>query len=348
MHNHPVLIVGQGLAGTLLSYRLAQRKKEHKIIDQGVSRNATQAAAGLVNPITGRYFTKSWMFEDLLSSLDPCYENLEKLLKTKFKKNIVIWRALNSIAQENQWALRMSDPLYEGYFSHVGSINKQLPYFKGDLPYVQINHARKVDIRNLMLTYRAYLKNKDQLIEKSFNYKQLHWEKNTWQYQNQRYSAVFFAEGYQAIHNPYFNYLPFKPAKGEALFTKTQVKEDIAIKNHLFLAKETNGTFWSGGGYEWNIDDPKPTPKFKKDYMGKLKAWLKEDFEVMDHKAGIRPCVKDRKPFLGEHPNKKKLYIFNGLGTKGTSLGPYFSNHLLDHIYDNKPLRPEVDILRFS
>ncbi len=348
MQNQVALIVGQGLAGTLLSFRLKQRGISHLVIDQGIKTNATQAAAGLVNPITGRYFTKTWLFEKLLASLDPCYDELGELLDETFKKNIVIWRALNSIAQENQWAQRMSDPIYEGYFSHVGSIKNQLPYFSNDLPYVQINHARKVDIGLLMKKYRQHLSANSQLLEEPFNYDNLHWTNNSWHYKGNAYSVVFFAEGYQAIHNPFFNYLPFKPAKGEALITKTNVVEDIAIKNNLFLAKETNGHFWSGGGYDWVTEDPSPTTKFREDYKSKLEAWLNHDFEIVDHKAGIRPCVKDRKPFLGEHPEQKKLYIFNGLGTKGTSLGPYFSEQLVAHIFENTSITPEVDILRFS
>ena len=61
-----VLIVGQGIAGTVLSYKLSQRNISHKVLDNNHQSAATHAAAGLINPITGRNYVKSWMIDDLL------------------------------------------------------------------------------------------------------------------------------------------------------------------------------------------------------------------------------------------------------------------------------------------
>jgi len=69
---------------------------------------------------------------------------------------------------------------------------------------------------------------------------------------------------------------------------------------------------------------------------------------VVMHKAGIRPTVKDRRPFLGAHPDHNNLYVFNGLGTKGVSLAPYFAKHLVDHMVDGVELMKEVSIGRFE
>jgi glycine/D-amino acid oxidase-like deaminating enzyme len=42
------------------------------------------------------------------------------------------------------------------------------------------------------------------------------------------------------------------------------------------------------------------------------------------------------------HPQHKNLGIFNGLGSKGISLAPYWANHLVEHILEKKPLDSEV------
>jgi len=40
------------------------------------------------------------------------------------------------------------------------------------------------------------------------------------------------------------------------------------------------------------------------------------------------------------------MSVFNGLGSKGVILAPYFSKHLIDHLVDATPLIKEVDIKR--
>ena len=51
---------------------------------------------------------------------------------------------------------------------------------------------------------------------------------------------------------------------------------------------------------------------------------------------------------LGEHPKQKNLIIFNGLGTKGVSLAPYFSSQLANWLEGNGEIMPEVNIKRFN
>lgn len=49
----PVLIVGQGLAGTLLAWELERAGRDFLIIDAGHEESASRVGAGLVNPVTG-------------------------------------------------------------------------------------------------------------------------------------------------------------------------------------------------------------------------------------------------------------------------------------------------------
>ena len=71
-------------------------------------------------------------------------------------------------------------------------------------------------------------------------------------------------------------------------------------------------------------------------------------FEVVEHLAGIRPTVSDLRPFLGLHPAHPTLAIFNGLGTKGALLGPFFAKQMADFLMGKRQLEPEVDITRFE
>ena len=69
-------------------------------------------------------------------------------------------------------------------------------------------------------------------------------------------------------------------------------------------------------------------------------------YKVIGQKAGIRPTVNDRRPLLGEHPHKKNMFVFNGLGTKGVMLAPFLSQHFVEHLLGKTTLLSEVDIKR--
>jgi len=72
------------------------------------------------------------------------------------------------------------------------------------------------------------------------------------------------------------------------------------------------------------------------------------DFEILNHFAGIRPTVKDRRPLVGTHPNYKNMHILNGLGTRGVMLAPSMAMNLYDYIENNVALEHYVNIDRFK
>ena len=71
------------------------------------------------------------------------------------------------------------------------------------------------------------------------------------------------------------------------------------------------------------------------------------DWEVLEHKAGIRPTVSDRRPLAGLHPNFNNVYIFNGLGTKGVLIAPWMSKKMCNYLLRGEELPEEANIKRF-
>ena len=71
-------------------------------------------------------------------------------------------------------------------------------------------------------------------------------------------------------------------------------------------------------------------------------------FRIIHQEWGIRPTSPDRRPMLGAHPGNKNIIAFNGLGTKGVSLSPYFAHHLALWLEETGDLSTEVNIYRFK
>lgn len=344
-----VLVVGQGLAGTLISYELFQKKIHHKVVDKGLTNSATMAAAGICNPVTGRNFVKSWMYDILLKKVDETYPKLDQLLSIQAFKKVKIWRKLTTIKAENAWLNRTDDPAYKTFFEGNGLPIKKSFFTGYEAHYIGIVGARQVQISGLVQAYRQWLKNRSQLIEHSFDELELEIKPDGFLYLNEHFSHIIFCQGAIPNKSGYFSYLPFKNAKGQSLICKSPLyMEKDLVKNHFFLVPQGDHQFWTGGEYEWNAEGTNPTEVFRQEYETYINALFEDPVEIIHHRAGVRPCAIDRRPFLGRHPLHSNMLIFNGLGTKGTSLGPYFANHLVNHITENTALMEDVNILRFQ
>ena len=79
-----VLIVGQGLAGTWLSFWLYKAGVSFKIIDQINPDSASLRAAGLINPVTGRRLVTTWMIDELMPFSNNAYREIENFLDEIF------------------------------------------------------------------------------------------------------------------------------------------------------------------------------------------------------------------------------------------------------------------------
>mgnify|MGYP000091249533 CR=1 FL=1 len=74
------LIVGQGLAGTILSFFIEKSGKSFIVIDEMPEISSSKVAAGIFNPITGRRNVKTWMADELFPFAEKTYTEIEKLL----------------------------------------------------------------------------------------------------------------------------------------------------------------------------------------------------------------------------------------------------------------------------
>ena len=86
-------------------------------------------------------------------------------------------------------------------------------------------------------------------------------------------------------------------------------------------------------------------------YLGQGKLGFYPNFrrprvEIIGHSAGVRPCTATTRPHLGCHPENHLVLSFNGFGSKGYALSPYFAREFADWILCGKPLDQEADLSR--
>ena len=92
--NPRFLIIGQGLAGTALAWRLHQRGRGFLIVDRDEAQTSSKVAAGLVTPITGMRLNLSWRYGTLYPEALAFYQEMETLLHQRFYHEVPIVRLL--------------------------------------------------------------------------------------------------------------------------------------------------------------------------------------------------------------------------------------------------------------
>jgi len=340
------LIVGLGLAGLSFCEQLEKYNKSFKVISDS-SQTSSLVAGGLYNPIILKRFTLAWKAKEQLNIAMPFYANLEKKLGKKLDYKLTVFRRFNSAEEQNLW-FEASDKKSVGKFLSTEIHPNTNQNIDGPFGYGEVLHTGRIDTKKLINSYKKFLIDKKMFLEETLDFDALFVKDGYVEYKSLEAKRIVFAEGFGLTTNPYFNYLPLVGSKGEYLFIKAScLKEERAIKSSLFIIPEGQDIYRVGANYERNDKTNLPTNEAREELLKKLNKVIRCDYEVVNHVAGVRPTVVDRKPLIGTHPEHQNLYVLNGFGSRGVMIAPYISEQLYHYIEYGQALDEEIDIGRF-
>lgn len=340
------IIVGQGLAGSALAWELLRRGKSIKVIDAPGNTRASVVAAGLLNPITGKFMTKAWKADFIFPCLEKFYSDAGEVLNKKLLHLLPIYRPFISSEERLQWRIR----------SESEEMSKFVLGFYDDSAFSQVNdafggieiaHSGYLDVRLWLSSLRKFLQEKNILMEDYFDESELVTE-DVIRYKEITADKIIFCNGLASMNTTLFNWLPFRPLKGETLEIKIEKTLPRLFNRAAYVVPLSEHVYTVGSTYQHPPYSDNTTDASLVDLLQKLKALLNIPFEILHQDWGIRPTTPDRRPFLGAHPSNKNVIIFNGLGTKGVSLAPYFAQHLAEWMEGRSDLSTEVNIFRFK
>ena len=340
------IIVGQGLVGTWMSYHLEMAGIPYKVINDPSIQSATSVASGVINPVTGRRIVHTWMIETILPYAVAQYQAIAAKLNIDIIQTAPIILIHPSEQMQESFEYRM---VHENIYLFKQDPSKWTPYFTMPFGTGAIDACYWIDLNKMTAHWKNYLQSNEKLIESHFDHCDLTLNETGVRWKNIQADKIIFCDGTNSMNNPYFKKLPFAPNKGEALIIKVPgLPAHHIYKNNVSVVPWEGGLFWVGSSYEWAFDDAKPTNNFKEKMVHNLNQFMKLPYEVVDHITGIRPANTQRRPFVGLHPLYPQLAICNGMGTKGCSLAPFFTNQLLEHMELGKPIEAEADLNRFK
>ncbi|WGS87464.1 FAD-dependent oxidoreductase [Methylomonas sp. UP202] len=340
-----VLIVGQGLAGSLLAWTLLRRRLRVVLVDDG-RESASKVAAGLINPITGRRWVKAAYLSQMLPAAMSCYQALANHFGQAFFVEMPMLRLLRDERDRQRVIARLEDPIYEGFLTFDATLPVGLRSPFGAVLQTSTGFLRTeallARIREALLAMGVYrtaeLDCRQIALEPELRWREL------------APRRIVFCEGHRARFNPWFGGLPFQPAKGEILTgVTTGSLPEIMLNYRQWLVPLGDGGFKTGATYDTTQLDAVPTEAGKQELLADLRAVYPAsvDIRIEQHRAGIRPTTLDKQPFLGCHPRHRNLYIFNGFGSKGSLTIPWLAERFADFLQQRADLPAWCDVSRY-
>ncbi len=349
------IIVGQGIAGSMLALELLERGKRVLIIDDAHASAACLVAAGVLNPITGKRLVKSWRSDVALPFAKNRYLELEKKLGRKFFRERKILQLCKSTEEAELWQKRKGE---SGYAEFLGEKMEAGAWkecgLNDNFGSFFINSAAWVEPPAAMAAFTEHFKTLGILREEKFDFSRLKISENPTEgviYGDVFASAIIFCEGWRMLENPYFKWLPLRPAKGEILALKVsgETPEHI-MHREKWVMKFSDEEIRIGSTWDRENFDNIPTRAAEAELLSCLPKVIgaRADVETLTRAAGVRPCTLTTRPFLGAHPEFENAHVFNGFGSKGFALSPYFAEHFASHLIGRTPLDAEADCRRHA
>lgn len=342
------LIVGQGIAGTSLAHILLQYNKKILIINDDAIPSSSKVAAGIFNPLTGKKLVKTWMADELFPCASEFYQEMERVLSTSFYHPLGIYRPFRSLSEQNDYLALAADPAIAKYIETDPEFSAYDTHISNPYGGLEVKGSGWIDVPSFLTQSRAYFKEKEMFLERAFSEADLLFENGMVKWKDLTFKSVILCQGIFARDNSFFDWLPFNPVKGQILELRMDHYGIRTIVNQgVFLLPQKGGLVKAGATYSWHDLDWEVTADGRKYLTDKLQPLLKDQYEIVSQKAGIRPSVKDRRPLIGMHPSYPALGVFNGFGSKGVTLIPYFARQFADYLERNKELDPFVNIKRY-
>ncbi|MEN9335467.1 MAG: tRNA 5-methylaminomethyl-2-thiouridine biosynthesis bifunctional protein MnmC [Bacteroidota bacterium] len=341
------LIVGAGLAGIAFAQYCRLHQKSFFVISDA-SQNSSQIAGGLYNPVVLKRFSSVWQAQEQLDLAIPFYKQLELDLQCNLDNPLPLLRIFHSVEEQNNWFAAADKPSLAPFLA-TQLIHSPINFIQAPFGFGEVKHCGYLDTSVLVQQFKSYLASSGLYDSERFDYNKIQWEENHCTYTTIQSNHIIFAEGFGVHQNPFFNYLPLDGTKGELLLIKApQLQLKQIIKSGVFVLPVGDDLYKVGATYNWEDKTDTKTQEARQELLADLDSFLDCEYEVIEHYAGVRPTVKDRRPLVGTHPDFPNLHVLNGLGTRGVMLGPAMAKALFEHIEKGTPLDPYIDIKRIK
>lgn len=337
-----IVIVGQGLAGSVLALMLEMHGHNVTVIDNSHKASSSMVAAGMWNPISFVRHNSIWLASEMLESMYMIYPELEKHLNAKFFHPTDLARIFPDNKSANDWDEKSLRPEVSQFLTDKEDkvIREHLIQPHG---HSLVTQTGWLDMPCFLNATKEYLSKKNKLVIKEFT------EVDAQELlEKQPDTSIIYCTGWQQKHSLFDSWVRVIPHKGQLL---TLLIDNLPLKHMVhfgkFLIPLGPNQYKLGATHELEYSTTDITQEAQQELLAELKKIYMGNVQVLNQTSGLRPTMHDRKPVIGFHPLHSQIGLFNGFGSRGVMMVPYFANQFIEHICNKTELNKEANILRY-
>ncbi|MEI6051246.1 MAG: FAD-dependent oxidoreductase [Opitutaceae bacterium] len=324
-----VLIVGQGVAGTLLAWECERAGISFKLAAgaEGAPATVSRVAAGIINPVTGRRLVKSWRIDAALPIARAAYREIESAWGVK------VWREMRvrRIFQDERERRTGAEKTARGELA---------PYVvAAETDGLWIEGAARVDLPLLLAASQEHWMRAGL------------WRRDTVDIlaETKQHHLVVDCRGLAGALDMCWAAVPWEFSKGETLeLAVADLAPDVIRNSGHWILPVSKDAVWCGATHTPGILEATPTVEARIKLEKSASELLGgHTFTVTGQTAGVRVNLPDRHPVVGRHLTLARLGLFNGLGSKGALLAPMLARQWINHVREGVPFDTAVDVARF-
>lgn len=343
------LIVGQGLAGSLLAWHLLAAGRRVLVVDRDEESTSSKVAAGLVTPVAGSRFHLPPGLGERLDYARRFYWELEERSGETLFRHLRIARLFRDEAEATLWRRRVeAEPATYARYHAPLEIDAELVR----LPHggFEMREGGWLDLpafleltRQTLLERASYAIGKVRSEEVDVSAGGVRWK-------NVEAGWIVFCEGWRGRENRFFDWVPLRPTAGDILDLEVPelAGEGRILNKGGWLLPLGGGRFRAGSTYREAPPGASPEEgdgtAGREEVLAKVAAITPAQAAVTAHRRGLRPTIRRSQIFMGPHPAHPRVVFFNGLGSKGVLNGPWHAAALVSHLLSGTPLPEEAEL----
>lgn len=339
----PVLIIGQGISGSLVAWFLLKHGAKVLVVDPCESSTASRIAAGLIHPVTGRRIVKTWMADTLIPFARSTYTEIEDKIAARFFEDYPVFERFHSAGHRNDWAAKSVDPGLKAYVGEECSAESSPKGIRAPYGGRWLIGGGWLDTGRFLDAMRTYLERLHSFRVGRIDYESLSISKDGIAWEGEPYQLVIDCTGVAAFHQPILGEIGLNPCSGELLhLNSTTIPRDAVIHGRMKVIPLGGYSYLAGATYRPGHIGTEPSQEGRAEICSVLDELIEGDYSVGEQVCAVRPSSVDRRPIIGKHHHLEHVYIFNGMGSKGVMLAPWFASKLSGHLLHGEELPEEI------
>lgn len=312
------LIIGQGIGGTCLAFALHEKGYNINIINDDSLPSASKVAAGLIQPITGKYLTSHQLINDNFTLLIDFYKNIESKLNHSIIKSLKTYLYLTS-DQEKIVKKKSKNILFKKRLTK--SITSPLLLSLEKKQY-ELSDVFLIDTQRLLSETKNYFLKNNAYINTRFDFKNIKYHNNYCSYNNIKTRHIILCLGSELYNLNFMTPDQFNVVKGDVLILEKQNhRQNFILQTTKWFVPTNNNQFKFGATYS-HEQTCMPSQTSYKTLLNSAKDFKDFYYKVICIQSGKRLFSKNKLPKMGFMSLESHLGVFSAFGSKGFSFAP--------------------------